>query len=48
MSIVYLLMPIALLLGLGFLAAFLWFSSRGEYEDLKTPAYRMLLDEERE
>jgi len=43
MNIFYLLMPLALLLGLFFLAAFIWFAAHGEYEDLETPAYRILV-----
>ncbi len=46
MNIVYLLVPTALLLGFGFLVAFVWVASRGEYDDLETPAHRILLDEE--
>lgn len=46
MNIIYLLLPIALLLGFGFLAAFVFSASRGQYDDLETPAHRVLLDEE--
>jgi cbb3-type cytochrome oxidase maturation protein len=47
MRIVFLLLPIALLLGGGFLATFLVLSARGEYEDLETPAHRILIDDEK-
>lgn len=47
MNIVFLMLPIALLLGLAFLGAFLWAASRGQYEDLETPAQRILLEDER-
>lgn len=47
MTILYLLIPIALLLGGGFLIVFLVFSARGEFDDLETPAHRMLIDEEK-
>lgn len=47
MSVIYVILPFALLLGFGFLAAFLRVSSQGEYDDLETPAHRVLLDEER-
>jgi cbb3-type cytochrome oxidase maturation protein len=46
MSIVYFLLPIALLLGFGFLAAFIRAGMLGQYDDLDTPAYRVLLDDE--
>jgi cbb3-type cytochrome oxidase maturation protein len=46
MSIIYLLLPMALLLGFGFLAAFIRSSLSGQYDDLDTPAHRMLLDDE--
>ena len=45
MNIIYVLMPLALLLGLGFAVAFVWSAMRGQYEDLETPAHRMLLEE---
>jgi len=40
------LIPVALLLGLSGLAAFLWSLARGQYEDLDGAAVRILLDEE--
>lgn len=45
MNIVYLLLPMALMLGGGFVAAFVWATNRGQYDDLETPAHRMLLDD---
>lgn len=42
MSIVYLLAPLALLMGGGFLAAFCWSVSQGQCDDLETPATRIL------
>jgi len=46
MSILYVLLPVALLMGTGFLLAFIWMSFTGQYDDLDTPAYRVLLDDE--
>lgn len=46
MSIVTLLLPVALLLGFGFLIAFIVSTLGGQYDDLETPAHRVLLDEE--
>ena len=46
MSILALLIPTSLLLGLLGLAAFLWSLRSGQYEDLTGSAERILLDEE--
>lgn len=48
MSIVYFLVPCALFLGLGFTLAFVWMVRRGQFDELETPAYRILLEEESE
>ena len=45
-SLLYLI-PIALFLGLGGLAAFLWTLRSGQYEDLDGAAERILYDDER-
>jgi cbb3-type cytochrome oxidase maturation protein len=45
MSAIYLMLPIALLLGAGFLAAFIRSASQGQYDDLDTPAHRILLED---
>ena len=47
MNVVYFLLPIALLLGFGFLMAFLWATKKGQFDDLETPAHKMLLDNEK-
>ena len=47
MEIIYLLLPLALLIALGFVAAYIWALGNGQYDDLDTPAYRMLLDDEK-
>lgn len=46
MSIVAILIPMALLLGLLGLGAFFWASSSGQFEDLDGAALRVLIDEE--
>lgn len=46
MNILYLLIPIALLLGGFFLYAFIWAAGRGEFDDLETPAHRILVDDD--
>lgn len=39
------LIPLALGLGAIFLGFFLWAVTKGQYDDVETPKYRMLLDE---
>ncbi len=46
MNIVYFLVPLALLLGLSFAAAFIHSAWSGQMDDLDTPPHRMLLDDE--
>ncbi len=46
MNIVYFLAPLALLLGLGFAASFIVAVMKGQYDDVETPAHKMLLDDE--
>lgn len=40
------LIPVALLLGLGGLVAFLWSLKAGQYEDMDGAALRILVDDE--
>ncbi len=48
MSDLAFLVPIALLLGLGGLAAFLWSLRSGQYDDLDGAAERIFMDDENE
>ena len=43
----YYLIPVALVLGVGGLAAFLWSLRNGQYEDLDGAAERILFDEDK-
>lgn len=43
---IYIAAPAALLLGAGFVAAFIWAVRRGEMDDLSTPPVRMLFDDD--
>ena len=47
MSVLYIALPVAILLALAAVIAFVWTVSRGQYDDLDTPALRMLEDDER-
>jgi cbb3-type cytochrome oxidase maturation protein len=44
-NIIYLLLPLALLLALVFVLLFLWAARQDQFEDLETPARRILLDD---
>jgi cbb3-type cytochrome oxidase maturation protein len=46
MSILFFLIPISLALAVCFVIGFVWSVKSGQYDDLDTPAYRILLDEE--
>ncbi len=48
MSIVYILVPLAMLLAGLAVGAFVWSARRGQLDDLVTPALRMLHDEDQE
>lgn len=46
MNIVYVLAPLALLLGSSFAIFYIVATARGQFDDLETPPQRMLLDDE--
>jgi cbb3-type cytochrome oxidase maturation protein len=48
MNIIILMIPMALILGFGFLAAFFMAANSEQFVDLDTPAQRMLFDETEE
>lgn len=45
MSIIYLVLPLALLIVAAAVAAFVWAARRGQFDDLDTPALRVLHDD---
>jgi cbb3-type cytochrome oxidase maturation protein len=45
MSVVIILLIASVLVAGGFLAAFLWAVRNGQYDDLETPAARILFDD---
>ena len=45
MSIIFLILPITLLLCGGAVAAFAWATRSGQFDDLETPAIRLLHDD---
>ena len=46
MSVLYVVLPIALVLLAGAIVAYAWAARRGQFDDLKTPAIRALHDDE--
>lgn len=47
MSVLYVMLPLALVLAGGAVLAFIRAARAGQYDDLETPAVRMLDDDER-
>jgi cbb3-type cytochrome oxidase maturation protein len=47
MEVLIVLLPLALLLGLIFVLAFIWSARQGQYDDLETPRFRMLLEDKK-
>lgn len=45
MNIIYILIPVTLLLGLFFIVLFILNSLDGQYDDLDTPAHRILIED---
>ena len=45
MSIIYVVLPLALFLVFGAVLAFVWAAKRGQFDDLDTPALRILHDD---
>jgi len=46
MTVVYLLVPLCVLLGLAAVLAFAWAVRSGQFDDLTTPPWRALRDDE--
>jgi cbb3-type cytochrome oxidase maturation protein len=45
MSVIFLVLPLALLLVAVAVGAFVWAAKRGQYDDLETPAIRAMQDD---
>ncbi len=45
MNIIFLTLGVSIAIALLFLAAFIWATKKGQYDDLTTPSQRMLLDD---
>ena len=46
MEVIFILLPLAILIGGVMLALFIWAVRSGQYDDLETPAHRILFDED--
>ncbi len=46
MDILYLLIPLAIVIMIIAVAAFMWAVKSGQYEDLEGPAHRILMDDD--
>ena len=46
MTVVYVVLPLALLIAAVAVGAFAWAAKRGQFDDLETPAHRMLHDDD--
>ncbi len=46
MSVLFIVLPLALLIALCWVIAFAWAAKRGQFDDLETPAMRMLFDDD--
>lgn len=45
MEVIVVLLPITIILGVLFIAGFVWMTVKGQYDDLETPKHKMLLDD---
>lgn len=48
MNIIYFLLPISIVMGGGTLLLFIWALHQGQFDDLQTPAHRILFDDDEE
>ncbi len=47
MEIIYFILPLVMGLAVMFVCGFIWMTKQGQYDDLETPAHRMLLDDQK-
>ena len=48
MEVIYIILPLAIVLAVGALAAFFWAVHKGQFDDLDTARYRILFDDDQE
>ena len=47
MMVIFIVLPLALLITAAALAGFIWAARAGQFDDLDTPSWRVLLDDDR-
>ena len=47
MEVLILIIPLALIIAIGFIASFIFAVKKGQMDDLDTPAFRMLIEDEK-
>jgi cbb3-type cytochrome oxidase maturation protein len=47
MEVIYFLLPIVVGIAILFMAGYIWMTKNGQYDDLETPAHRILLDDKK-
>lgn len=46
MTVIYVLLPLAVVLAVGFVVMFIWATRDGQFDDVKTPQLRVLFDDD--
>ena len=46
MSVIYILLPLAVLMTILGIVCFIWAVRRGQFDDIETPRYRVLFDDD--
>ena len=46
MSVIFIVLPLALIIGAAAVAACLWAASKGQFDDLDTPPLRMIAEDD--
>lgn len=47
MNILFFMVPAAIIVAVIFVIAFIWATKKGQYDDLETPAHKILIDDEK-
>jgi cbb3-type cytochrome oxidase maturation protein len=45
-TVIYIVLPLAILIAAVAVVAFAWAARKGQFDDLETPAHRMLIDDD--
>lgn len=47
MDILFFMVPAAILIAVVFVVAFIWATKKGQFDDLETPAHKILIDDDK-